>query len=410
MAEPALAAICLVEVFHFDDLGLTYRCDYHLGYSHTAFYYKIFVSHISDNRTNFAAIIGIYCSRRVGQRDTMFYRQSAARPNLGLIADGHCHVKPARYQLYITRRDKDIVLAGSGDIHPSCMFGHILWRRNIFTTSFSAYLYRYRTFHVFFSMLKFVYSGYFSAPHYQTVECFVKWKFSHCLFATGLVVYSISMTQTYVKICGLTNPSQAAEVVRLGADFIGLVFADSKRLVSTEQARGIVSALPKDFPAVGVFVDSPAEEINQIAQETGISIAQLHGDEPPSILGEIEIPCIKAFRIRDEESFVTIHEWVVCIEQDCSLEAVLLDAYSPTAAGGTGERFNWDLLVKSREHGGLANLPPIILAGGLDATNIAEAIRTVQPWAVDVSSGVESAPGEKDPAKIREFLTAVRGF
>lgn len=215
------------------------------------------------------------------------------------------------------------------------------------------------------------------------------------------------MEQTYVKICGLTDTANAAVVAGLGADFIGLVFARSKRLVSNEQARSIVQALPKNTSAVGVFVDASAEEINTTAEETGIRIAQLHGDEPPAILGEIEIPCIKAFRIRDAESIIAVHEWIVCIEEDCTLEAVLLDAYSPTAAGGTGERFNWDLLVEARQHGGLGDLPPLILAGGLDATNVAEAIRTVQPWAVDVSSGVESAPGVKDPEKVRAFLATV---
>ncbi len=216
------------------------------------------------------------------------------------------------------------------------------------------------------------------------------------------------MERTYVKICGLTDPGQAAAVAGLGADFIGLVFADSKRYVSNELARDIVQAIPAETPAVGVFVNSSAAEINRTARETGIAIAQLHGEETPSILGEIEIPCIKAFRIRDAESIVQIHEWLVCIEQGCTLEAVLLDAYSPDAAGGTGEKFNWNLLVEAREHGGLDDLPPLILAGGLDAGNVAEAIRIVQPWAVDVSSGVESSPGIKNPAKVRDFIQTVQ--
>lgn len=215
------------------------------------------------------------------------------------------------------------------------------------------------------------------------------------------------MDQTHVKICGLTNPQQAETVAELGADFIGLNFAESKRNVSNELAREIVTALPADTPAVGVFVDASAEKINRTAAETGIAIAQLHGDEPPAILGKIEIPCIKAFRIRGAESIVHIHEWIVCIEKDCTLEAILLDAYSPSAAGGTGEKFNWNLLVEAREHGGLEHLPPLILAGGLNVTNVAEAIRTVKPWAVDVASGVESAPGVKDLGKVRAFISVV---
>ena len=218
------------------------------------------------------------------------------------------------------------------------------------------------------------------------------------------------MEKTHVKICGLTDPAQAQAAAELGADFIGLVFAESSRYVSHDRARQIVQALQGQVPAVGVFVDATAEQINDTAEQTGIAIAQLHGHELPSIMGEIKIPCIKAFRIRNAESIVAIHEWLVCIPPDSSLEAVLLDTYSPHAPGGTGERFNWDLLSEAEQHGGMDDLPPMILAGGLDATNVAQAIRATQPWAVDVSSGVESSPGQKDPEKIRAFIEAANAI
>ena len=216
------------------------------------------------------------------------------------------------------------------------------------------------------------------------------------------------MGKTRIKICGLTDPGQARLAAGLGAEFIGIVLAESSRCVQPDRAGEIVRALHGLAPAVGVFVDAPAGRINQTARRCGLAIAQLHGQEPPEILSEIEIPCIKAFRIRGGESIAAIGEWLARIEPGSSLQAVLLDACVPGARGGTGERFNWELIPQARQRGDLAEMPPIILAGGLDPDNVAQAIEIVQPWAVDVSSGVESAPGQKDPARIRAFIEAVR--
>jgi len=135
---------------------------------------------------------------------------------------------------------------------------------------------------------------------------------------------------------------------------------------------------------------------------------QLHGDEPPEIVGEIHAPCIKAFRVRDGKWLREVRTWVEAVRARSHLVAILLDAYDKSARGGTGRRFNWDLVADARAGGGLAGLDPIILAGGLDADCVGRAIDTVKPWAVDVASGVEKAPGVKDLHKVADFILATR--
>lgn len=215
------------------------------------------------------------------------------------------------------------------------------------------------------------------------------------------------MHRVRVKIEGLRDPAEASEIARLGADAIGLVFADSPRKVSVEQARAVVAALPPWVAAVGVFVNADAEEINRVVARTGVGCVQLHGDEGADLPGRIDTPCVKAFRVRDEGWLGQVRSWVAGAARD-RLTGVLLDAYSPAARGGTGSRFNWDLVARARDAGELDGLPPIILAGGLDASCVGRAIQTVRPWAVDVASGVESAPGVKDLRKVADFLRAVR--
>lgn len=207
------------------------------------------------------------------------------------------------------------------------------------------------------------------------------------------------MQRVHVKIEGLGDPATALEVVELGADAIGLVFADSPRQVTTERAAEIVKALPSGMATIGVFVNESVEAINAIVAQTRISYVQLHGDEQPGVVSQINAPCIKAFRIRDAESVAAIADWVAAAGEN--LFAVLLDAYDPAARGGTGKQFNWDLAA------GLVCDRPIILAGGLNPENVREAVETVKPWGVDVASGVESSPGVKDMAKIAEFIKAV---
>jgi len=211
-----------------------------------------------------------------------------------------------------------------------------------------------------------------------------------------------------VKIEGLREAREAMKVAQMGADAIGMVFADSPRWVSPEQARAIVDILPPWVATVGVFVNSDAATINRVVQRTGISHVQLHGDEPPEIVGQIEAHVITACRGRDESWLDEVRGWLDTGQPKRNLCAILLDAYDKAARGGTGKQFNWDLVADARAAGALAGLDPIILAGGLDADCVSRAIDTVKPWAVDVASGVEKAPGVKDLRKVADFILATR--
>ena len=211
-----------------------------------------------------------------------------------------------------------------------------------------------------------------------------------------------------IKIEGLRDAREAMKIAQMGADAIGMVFAESPRWVSPEQARAIVDVLPPWVASVGVFVNSDAETVNRVVRRTGIGYVQLHGDEPPEILGQIEAPVIKAFRVRDENWLTDARSWIDAAGARRNLAAVLLDAYDKSARGGTGKRFNWDLVADARAAGALAGLDPIILAGGLDSSCVSRAIDAVKPWAVDVASGVEKAPGVKDLEKVAEFILATR--
>ncbi len=216
------------------------------------------------------------------------------------------------------------------------------------------------------------------------------------------------MQRVRVKICGLRDPKQALRIAQMGADAIGLMFASSPRWVSPEQARAVTDVLPPMVWAVGVFVDSDAAMINHVAARAGLSAAQLHGDEPPEIVEQLECPVIKAFRVRDPRWIDEVDAWLDGVRSHRRVKAVLLDAHSPDARGGTGQRFNWDWVADARAAGRLGGLPPLILSGGLDAGVVSDAIDLVQPWAVDVSTGVESAPGVKDLRKVEDFIGATR--
>jgi phosphoribosylanthranilate isomerase len=245
--------------------------------------------------------------------------------------------------------------------------------------------------------------------------------------------YSAGVHRVRVKIEGLWEPQTALRVAELGADAVGVVFAASPRRVTPELARQIVAALPPTVASVGVFVNAAPEEINRTIDQTGIRHVQLHGDEPPETVARIRAPCIKAFRVRDERWAHQVKAWLEGIPAPPgpgasgmgmtpnesrenasegvfapSRVTVLLDAYDPAVRGGSGRRFNWELIARARERGEMDGIGPIILAGGLDASCVGEAIRVARPWAVDVASGVESAPGVKDLGKVRAFLDAVR--
>lgn len=216
------------------------------------------------------------------------------------------------------------------------------------------------------------------------------------------------MQRVRVKICGLRDPVQALRIAQAGADAIGLVFASSPRWVSPDQAREVTDVLPPLVSSVGVFVDSDAQTINRVVQRAALSYVQLHGDEPPTLVEEIQVPCIKAFNVREVTWIDTVRAWLDGVKTRRLVRGILLDAYNEQARGGTGQRFNWEWVAQARADGKLSGLPPLILSGGLDGSVVADAIDLVQPWAVDVSSGVETSPGVKDLRKVGDFIRATR--
>lgn len=202
--------------------------------------------------------------------------------------------------------------------------------------------------------------------------------------------------ETKVKICGITNIADAKVALEAGADAIGFIFYEkSPRHVTIEKAAEISKQLPPFLMRVGVFVNADEEFILRAMGECQLSLLQFHGDEKPDFCRQFGLMSMKAFRIRDAESLKEIPKY--------QTDAYLLDAFSSTAYGGTGEKFNWNLALEAQRFG-----KPIFISGGLTPENVAEAIRNVRPFGVDVSSGVESAPGKKDHAKVREFIKAAR--
>ncbi len=199
-----------------------------------------------------------------------------------------------------------------------------------------------------------------------------------------------------VKICGITCVEDALIAADAGADAVGLMFYDgSPRHVSVGRAGEIHRALPPHISRVGVFVNADAAEVTQAIAACGLSILQFHGEETPEFCRQFPLMTVKAFRVSDAQSLSPLQKYAT--------DAWLLDAHIPDARGGTGTRFNWDLAVEAQKLG-----RPILLAGGLTPENVGEAIARVQPFGVDVSSGVELAPGRKCPEKVRAFVAAAR--
>ena len=201
---------------------------------------------------------------------------------------------------------------------------------------------------------------------------------------------------TKVKICGIKTLSDAKFAVDYGVDAIGFVFAESIRNVSKEKARAIVRKLPPFVTTVGLFVNDTAENIEAICRFCGLDTIQLHGNERPSLLNKLKaFKTIKAFRIQNEKDIIPIRKY--------KPDAILLDGYSVNKMGGTGTSFDWKIVKKLRTS------IPVIVAGGLTHLNVSQAIRIVNPYAVDVSSGVESIPGKKDRKLIKKFIDAAKG-
>lgn len=198
-----------------------------------------------------------------------------------------------------------------------------------------------------------------------------------------------------IKICGLRDVETAVSAAWLGADAIGLVFyAPSPRAVDVARAQQIVRALPPFVSSVGLFVDADPGVVSGVLEQVSLDVLQFHGNEPADYCRQFNRPYLKAVRVKPG---LDLLEYAARYGDACG---ILVDAYVPDSPGGTGETFDWSLLP--------ARLPlPLILSGGLHAGNVADAIRQVRPWAVDVSSGVESSKGIKDVAKIAAFIEQV---
>jgi len=205
--------------------------------------------------------------------------------------------------------------------------------------------------------------------------------------------------RTRIKICGITRPGDALAAAQAGADAVGLVFyPQSPRYLAAERALGIRDALPPFVQTVALFVNPDAAQVAQVIGRVRPGLLQFHGDETPAFCAQFGMPYIKACRVKSGvRSEVDLLEY---LRPFSGAAAWLLDSYVEEY-GGVGESFDWSLAPQRLER-------PLILSGGLERGNVAEAIRRVRPWGVDVSSGVESAKGIKDAAKIAAFIEEVR--
>jgi phosphoribosylanthranilate isomerase len=202
---------------------------------------------------------------------------------------------------------------------------------------------------------------------------------------------------TKVKICGLTNWEDALLAIKMGADALGFIFAESPRQITPPKAKAIILNLPPLVKTVGIFVNEDPARINEIKSFCGLDLIQLHGDESPEICRDLMPHSIKAFRIQNEGEIENI------IRYQGAVRAILLDTFQKGKAGGTGLTFDWSLAIKAKETGF-----PVILAGGLSPENIQEAITIVKPYAVDVNSGIEERPGKKDSVLMKQLMENIK--
>lgn len=202
-------------------------------------------------------------------------------------------------------------------------------------------------------------------------------------------------SRTRIKICGLTRASDVAAAVQAGADALGLVFyAKSPRHIELSAAEKLARVVPPFVSVVGLFVNPTADDVREVMRRVPLSVLQFHGEESPAFCAQFGLPYLKAIRVRRDVDLLQ------CAAEFSGAQGLLLDAFVEGTHGGTGAAFDWQLIP--------ANFPlPIILSGGLHDGNVAEAIKQVRPYAVDVSSGVELSKGIKDAAKIAAFTNEV---
>lgn len=199
-----------------------------------------------------------------------------------------------------------------------------------------------------------------------------------------------------IKFCGITRPEDAVRASEAGADAIGLVFhPQSPRAIGIAQAQAILAAAPAFLTRVGVFVDTDAAELRALLEAVPLDVLQFHGDEPPEYCAAFGRPYVKAVRMREGTDVTAV------ARRHPGAAAILVDTYDPLRHGGTGAAFDWTQLPPRLDR-------PLVLAGGLTPDNVRSACRIVRPYAVDVSGGIEGAPGVKDPRKMYAFADEVR--
>lgn len=204
-------------------------------------------------------------------------------------------------------------------------------------------------------------------------------------------------TRTRIKICGITDKSDALDIVREGVDALGFIFAaESPRRIEPDDVRDIVRSLPPFVDAVGVFVDEDQSVVDEIIRYCGLTMVQLHGAESPAYCRDISCRVMKSFRIGPHSTAEDLESYSGMVS------GYLFDTFHEKKAGGTGISFDWRLVET------LGSSGPVVLAGGLTPDNVGQAIRTVKPFAVDFNSGVEAGPGRKDIEKVRLAVAAVR--
>jgi phosphoribosylanthranilate isomerase len=203
----------------------------------------------------------------------------------------------------------------------------------------------------------------------------------------------------FIKICGITNLEDAQSAVEAGADALGFVFAESPRSIEPKRAKEIIAGITARALCVGVFVNETPAKVEETVKYCGLGAAQLHGDESPDYCSNIKVDkIIKAFHIENETSLKFMKGYD-------SAFTYLLDTFSRDRYGGTGRTFNWNIAVKAK-----ALMKPIILSGGLSLSNIAEAIKVVRPYGVDISGSIESSPGKKDIGRMRRLIEEIKAL